>query len=97
MLLLPGCVAASVIRGLCIRVRNGVLLAKPGAQIDEPAAITAEGAMRELIRPGDLEDGDLKTHIDFRRDYAAALDDWLGLPSRETPGGNFEPLLLFQG
>ena len=23
----------------------------------------------------DLEDGDLKTHIDFRRDYAAALDD----------------------
>jgi uncharacterized protein (DUF1501 family) len=45
----------------------------------------------------DLEDGDLKTHIDFRRDYAAALDDWLGLPSRETPGGTFEPLLLFQG
>ena len=23
----------------------------------------------------DLEDGDLKTHIDIRRDYAAALDD----------------------
>ena len=28
-----------------------------------------------------LDDGDLKTHIDFRRVYAA-LDDWLGLPWR---------------
>jgi uncharacterized protein (DUF1501 family) len=45
----------------------------------------------------DLEDGDLKTHIDTLRDYAAVLDDLLGLPSRETPGGTFEPLLLFQG
>jgi hypothetical protein len=35
----------------------------------------------------DLEDGDLKTHIDFRRVHAAALDDWLGLPSGENPGG----------
>jgi uncharacterized protein (DUF1501 family) len=45
----------------------------------------------------DLEDGDLKTHIEFRRVHAAALDDWLGLPSRETPGGTFDPPLLFQG
>jgi uncharacterized protein (DUF1501 family) len=45
----------------------------------------------------DLEDGDLKTHIDFRRVYAAALAHWLGLPSHEALGGAFEPLLLFQG
>jgi uncharacterized protein (DUF1501 family) len=45
----------------------------------------------------DLEDGDLKTPIDFRRVHVAALEYWLGLPSRETPGGTFEPLLLFQG
>ena len=37
-----------------IRVRNGVLLTEPGAQIDQPAAITAERAMGEFIRPGDL-------------------------------------------
>jgi hypothetical protein len=30
----------------------------------------------------DLEDADLKTHIDFRRVHAAAPDDRLGLPSR---------------
>jgi uncharacterized protein (DUF1501 family) len=45
----------------------------------------------------DLEDGDLKTHIDFRRVYAAALEHWLGLPSQEALGGAFEPLPLFQG
>jgi uncharacterized protein (DUF1501 family) len=43
----------------------------------------------------DLEDGDLKMHVDFRRVYAAILEHWLGLPSREPLGGAFEPLLLF--
>jgi uncharacterized protein (DUF1501 family) len=52
------------------------------------------GTTRSLT---DLEDGDLKTHIDFRRVYAAALGDWLGLPSRAALGGTFEPLLLVQG
>jgi uncharacterized protein (DUF1501 family) len=45
----------------------------------------------------DLEDGDLKTHVDFRRIYAAALEHWLGLPSCEALGGTFEPLPLFHG
>jgi uncharacterized protein (DUF1501 family) len=45
----------------------------------------------------DLEDGDLKTHVDFRRVYAAALENWLGLSSQEALGESFKPLLLFQG
>jgi uncharacterized protein (DUF1501 family) len=44
----------------------------------------------------DLDDGDLKTHVDFRRVYAAAIEHWLGLPSREALGGTFEPLPLFE-
>lgn len=40
----------------------------------------------------DLDDGDLKHHTDFRRVYAAVLEDWLGLPSREVLGGTFDPL-----
>ena len=45
----------------------------------------------------DLEDGDLKAGIDFRRVYATVLEDWLGLPAREAVGGAFERLPLFRG
>jgi uncharacterized protein (DUF1501 family) len=44
----------------------------------------------------DLQDGDLKVGLDFRRVYATVLRDWLGLPAREALGGEFEPLPLFQ-
>jgi uncharacterized protein (DUF1501 family) len=44
----------------------------------------------------DLQDGDLKMGLDFRRAYAAVLRDWLGLPAREALGGEFEPLPLFR-
>lgn len=43
----------------------------------------------------DLEDGDLKTTVDFRRVYATVLEGWLGLPSRVALNGTFEPLPLF--
>jgi uncharacterized protein (DUF1501 family) len=55
------------------------------------------------VRPGlvgtypsltDLQDGDLKMSVDFRRVYAAILQAWLGLPSRAALGGVFEPLPL---
>ncbi len=42
----------------------------------------------------DLDQGDLKWSIDFRRIYASLLEDWLGLPSRDTLGGAFERLPL---
>jgi uncharacterized protein (DUF1501 family) len=53
------------------------------------------------VRPGlwgsypsltDLQDGDLKMSVDFRRVYAAILEGWLGLPSHAALGGVFEPL-----
>ncbi len=56
------------------------------------------------VRPGligsypsltDLMDGDLKMTVDFRRVYAGILQGWLGLPSKEALGGDFEPLPLF--
>jgi uncharacterized protein (DUF1501 family) len=43
----------------------------------------------------DLVDGDPKISTDFRRVYAAVLEDWLGLPSRSSLGTKFEPMSLF--
>ena len=40
----------------------------------------------------DLEDGDLKMAVDFRRIYAAVLQDWLALPAAGALGGRFDPL-----
>jgi uncharacterized protein (DUF1501 family) len=40
----------------------------------------------------DLEDGDVKFDIDFRRVYATLLEQWLKWPSREILGGEFEPV-----
>jgi uncharacterized protein (DUF1501 family) len=57
------------------------------------------------VRPGlvgrtpsltDLEDGDLKVGIDFRRVYAAVLEGWLRLPAEPALGRAFEPLPLFR-
>jgi uncharacterized protein (DUF1501 family) len=44
----------------------------------------------------DLEDGDLKWSLDFRRIYATVLDDWLGIPATAAVGGTFEHLPLFR-
>lgn len=59
----------------------------------------------DCVRPGlsgplpslsDLVDGDLKVTIDFRQIYASVLENWLGLPSKEALGGEFEPWPLFR-
>jgi uncharacterized protein (DUF1501 family) len=39
----------------------------------------------------DLDDGDLKPLVDFRRIYATILESWLGLPARTALCGTFEP------
>jgi uncharacterized protein (DUF1501 family) len=44
----------------------------------------------------DLQDGDLKMSLDFRRVYATVLETWLGLPSPAALGGAFERLPLFR-
>lgn len=45
----------------------------------------------------DLEQGDLKMAIDFRRVYAGVLRDWLAIDPDEVLGASFEPLPLFAG
>src|SRR5439155_10578074 len=42
----------------------------------------------------DLQDGDLKMGIDFRRVYTTVLEKWLELPTKSALGGAFEPLPL---
>jgi uncharacterized protein (DUF1501 family) len=44
----------------------------------------------------DPKHGDLKVSLDFRRVYAAVLEDWLALPSGQALGGKFERLALFR-
>jgi uncharacterized protein (DUF1501 family) len=44
----------------------------------------------------DLDNGDLKFHTDFRRVYAAILEQWLGCPAAPVLGASFEPLGLFR-
>jgi uncharacterized protein (DUF1501 family) len=43
----------------------------------------------------DLEAGEPKSTVDFRRVYAAALTDWLGREAATALGGSFEPLSVF--
>ncbi|SIO28314.1 Uncharacterized conserved protein, DUF1501 family [Singulisphaera sp. GP187] len=58
------------------------------------------------VRPGlagpypsllDLEAGDLKMSVDFRRVYATVQTGWLGLPADPALGDNVAPLPLLQG
>jgi uncharacterized protein (DUF1501 family) len=54
------------------------------------------GLVGEAPKLLDLQDGDLKMTVDFRRIYAAVLEDWLQLPSQPAVGGRFDPLALFR-
>src|SRR5262245_61649885 len=64
-----------------------VLLAGPGVRA---------GLVGEAPRLLDLEGGDLKMSVDFRRVYATILEQWLALPAKAALGGDFEPLPLFR-
>src|SRR5262249_13441120 len=44
-----------------------------------------------------LEMGNLKHHTDFRQVYAAILDQWLGVSSKDVLGEGFKPLALLKG
>jgi uncharacterized protein (DUF1501 family) len=44
----------------------------------------------------DPRHGDLRVGLDFRRVYAAVLEDWLGLPAKAALGAEFEKLALFR-
>jgi uncharacterized protein (DUF1501 family) len=64
-----------------------VLLAGPGVRA---------GLVGEAPKLLDLQDGDLRMTVDFRRVYATVLEDWLGLPSKPALSGTFERLPLFR-
>ena len=44
----------------------------------------------------DLDQGDLKMSIDFRRVYATILKDWLGIEPAPVLGGTYAPAELFK-
>lgn len=52
------------------------------------------GFLGEQPSLDDLEGGDLKTRLDFRRLYAAVAQDWLGLPPAPASLGRQAPLPL---
>jgi uncharacterized protein (DUF1501 family) len=65
-----------------------VLLAGPGVRA---------GLIGEAPKLLDLQDGDLKMTVDFRRVYATVLEDWLGLPVKPALGAHFDRLPLLRG
>jgi uncharacterized protein (DUF1501 family) len=46
---------------------------------------------------GDLEDGDPRYAIDFRRVYATILDQWLGCPSQNILGARLDSIPILRG
>ncbi|CAN5885999.1 DUF1501 domain-containing protein [soil metagenome] len=56
--------------------------------------VVQAGLIGEHPSLDDLDDGDLKHHTDFRRVYAALLNQWLGIPASSIVGEGFEPLNL---
>lgn len=54
------------------------------------------GPIGEHPKLDDLDSGDLKYPIDFRRVYATLLDQWLGIDSKAVLGGTFEHLPLLK-
>lgn len=53
------------------------------------------GAVGEHPSLEKLEDGNLKHLIDFRQVYAAVLDKWLGVKSKEVLGGEYKAVEVF--
>jgi uncharacterized protein (DUF1501 family) len=64
-----------------------VLLAGPGVK---------SGLVGSTPSLCDLDDGDVKKSIEFRRVYASVLEGWLGVSSEAALGGAFEKLPLFR-
>lgn len=51
-----------------------------------------QGLLNPLPDLGDLDEGDLKFKVDFRRVYATLLEGWLGADAKTILGEAFEPL-----
>lgn len=55
-------------------------------------SLRQKGLLNELPNLTDLDQGDLKFQIDFRRVYATLLEQWLGAKSSPLLGGEFQPM-----
>ncbi len=66
-----------------------------------PVFVVGPVAKAGLVGPhpslDDLDDGDVKHSVDFRRVYASVLETWLGCPAAPIVGEGFAPLELFRG
>ena len=51
-----------------------------------------QGLLNELPKLDDLDKGDLKYNVDFRRAYATLLNGWLKADANAVLGGRFESL-----
>lgn len=56
----------------------------------------AHGLHAETPSLTDLQDGDVKMSVDFRRVYASVLHEWLQIDSSKALQGRWEPMKLFQ-
>ena len=63
--------------------------AAPMFLIGSAVAPGVHGAYPSLT---DLDQGDLKYQVDFRRVYATVLEQWMSVPSEEILGGRFAPV-----
>jgi uncharacterized protein (DUF1501 family) len=54
------------------------------------------GAVGKHPSLSDLDMGNLRFHTDFRQVYAAVLDKWLGVSSKDVLGQRFEPVDVFR-
>jgi len=50
------------------------------------------GILNPMANLGDLENGDLKHQLDFRRVYATLLDNWIGFDHTKVLGRSYEKL-----
>jgi uncharacterized protein (DUF1501 family) len=55
------------------------------------------GVVGEHPSLGQLDDGNLRHHTDFRQVYATVLDRWLGVPSRQVLGQEFTHTDVLRG
>jgi uncharacterized protein (DUF1501 family) len=66
-----------------------------------PVFLAGPNLARSIVGPvpdlANLDDGDVRVSIDFRRVYASILDQWMGVSSQEILRAKFEPLSLFKG
>jgi len=65
-----------------------------------PVFVVGPVARAGLVGPHpsleDLDDGDLKYQVDFRRIYASLLETWLGCPAAPIVGEGFAPMDLLR-